>query len=61
MEVRGNNIDGALRTLSRKMKQEGLVKELKRRAYYEKPSVVRRRKRAEAVARAAKQRAKQEF
>lgn len=54
VEVRGNNIEGAIRTLGRKVKQEGLIRELRQRQYYEKPSTVRRRQKAEAVARAPK-------
>ena len=51
VEVRDRNIEGAIRLLGRKVKQEGLLREVRRREYYEKPSVVRRRKAAEAVAR----------
>jgi small subunit ribosomal protein S21 len=54
VEVRGNNIEGAIRTLGRKIKQEGLIRELRDRQSYEKPSTKRRRQRAEAVARAKK-------
>ncbi len=61
VEVRNGNIDGAIRTLSRKMKQEGIIKEIRRRAYYEKPSDVRRRKDAEAVARWMKAKARLDF
>lgn len=45
VDVHNNNVDRALRVLNRKMKQENLWEELKRKAYYEKPSVIRRRKR----------------
>lgn len=51
VEVRNNNVDGAIRLLGKKVKQEGLLRELRRRSFYEKPSVVRRRKEAEGVAR----------
>ncbi len=54
VEVRNNNIEGAIRTLGRKVKQEGLIRELRSRQFYEKPSTVRRREHAEAVARAKK-------
>jgi small subunit ribosomal protein S21 len=57
VEVRNNNIEGAIRTLNRKVKQEGLLREVRRRQYYEPPSVVKRREKAEAVTRA--RRAKQ--
>lgn len=54
VDVRGNNFDGALRLFSRKVKREGLMRELRAREFYEKPSTIRRRKAAEAVSRARK-------
>lgn len=54
VEVRNNNIEGAIRTLGRKVKQEGLIRELRARQAYEQPSTIRRRERAEAVSRALK-------
>ena len=51
VEVRNNNIDKAIRLLSRKVKVEGIVRELRARQAYEKPSDKRRRKRAEAIRR----------
>ena len=54
VEVRNNNIESAIRTLGRKVKQEGLIRELRARQSYEKPSTVRRRKKAEAISRAMK-------
>ena len=54
VEVRNNNIEGAIRLLGKKVKQEGLIREIRQRQYYEKPSTVRRREHAEAVARALK-------
>lgn len=53
VEVRGNNIDKAIKILARKIKDEGIIKELRQRTFYEKPSVKRRRKHAEAVRRHA--------
>jgi small subunit ribosomal protein S21 len=47
VEVRGD-IEQAIRQLKKKLQLDGLKKELKRREYYEKPSVKRRRKQAEA-------------
>jgi small subunit ribosomal protein S21 len=58
VEVRNNNIDGAIRSLNSKVKKEGIIKDVKRKEFYEKPSVAKRRKRAEAVRRAVKTRAK---
>lgn len=50
MEVRvyGNQLEKALKVLKRQMAKEGLLKELKRRQSYEKPSVKRKRKAREA-------------
>jgi small subunit ribosomal protein S21 len=46
--VVGNEIEAALKTLKKLMLREGAFKEMKRRAYYEKPSVKRKRKQAAA-------------
>lgn len=54
VDVRNNNIEGAIRTLGRKVKQEGLIRELRQRQFYEQPSVKRRRQQAEAISRAKK-------
>ena len=50
VDVRGS-FDSALKIFSRKIKREGLMHDLRRKEYYEKPSVVRRKKHAEAIAR----------
>ena len=54
VEVRNNNIEKAIRVLNRKVKMEGIIREVRARQYYEKPSTKRRRKHAEAIRRAAK-------
>jgi small subunit ribosomal protein S21 len=54
VEVRGNNIEKAIRLLNRKVKMEGIIREVRQRQFYEKPSVARRRKQAEATRRAAR-------
>ncbi len=54
VEVRNNNVDAAIKIFSRKVKQEGLLRELKERSFYEPPSVEKRRKKREAQARARK-------
>lgn len=54
VDVRNNNIEGAIKILGRKVKQEGLIREIRARSFFEKPSTVRRRKAAEAVSRAKK-------
>ena len=48
IEVFDNQIEPALKSLKREMLKDGTFKEMKRRAYYEKPSVKRKRKQAEA-------------
>lgn len=60
IEVRNGNIEGAVRLLSRRIKQEGIMRELRARAFYEKPSEKRRRKHAEAVSRWKKLQSKEE-
>ena len=52
--VRDNNVDQALRVLKKKMQREGIFRELKRRAAYEKPSQRRNRQLSEAIRRAKK-------
>jgi small subunit ribosomal protein S21 len=48
VRVYGNQLEKALKVLKRQMAKEGLLKELKRRQSYEKPSVKRKRKAREA-------------
>jgi small subunit ribosomal protein S21 len=48
IEVVDNQIELALKALKKEMQKEGLFREMKHRAFYEKPSVKRKRKRAEA-------------
>lgn len=43
-----NQVDKALKVLKRQMTKEGLLKELKRRRFYEKPSVKKKMKQKEA-------------
>ena len=54
VDVRNNNVDAAIKIFLRKVKQEGLLRELKERSFYEPPSVVKRRKKREALSRARK-------
>ncbi|RYD21204.1 MAG: 30S ribosomal protein S21 [Spirochaetia bacterium] len=60
VEIRNGSIEGAIRLLGRKVKQEGLIREVRRRQYYEKPSVVRCRREAEAVIRMKKAQARKD-
>ena len=49
IEVRKGNVEQAMRVLKRKVQKEGLVKELRERQYYEKPSAKKRRKKKENI------------
>ena len=55
VEVRGNNVEKAIRVLKKKIQRDGLMKELRRRKYYEKPSLKRQRKQKEAIRRCKKE------
>ena len=44
IDVRNNNVEGALKILKRKIKDSGLILELKKRRFYEKPSKINREK-----------------
>lgn len=48
VKVLDNQLERALRDLKRKLAREGVMKELKRRRFYEKPSVKKKRKQKEA-------------
>lgn len=52
--VKDNNVEQALRFLKKKMQREGLFREIKAHAAYEKPSERRAREKAEAIRRARK-------
>jgi small subunit ribosomal protein S21 len=54
--VDNNNVGRAISRLKREMAREGIRKELKRRRFYEKPSVKKRRKQREAERRRRKER-----
>ena len=49
--VKNGNVERAMRTLKKKLQKEGLLKELKQKQYFEKPSAKRKRKKAEGVKR----------
>lgn len=48
IEVFDNQIEAALKTLKKQLLKDGIFQEMKRRTHYEKPSVKRKRKQAEA-------------
>lgn len=52
--VHNNDIEKALRDLKRMVQREGLMRELKRRTAYEKPSIRKKRKSLEAERRRRK-------
>jgi len=45
VEVKNNNVEKALSLFKKRVKNSGLLKEIRDREFYEKPSSVRRRKR----------------
>ena len=49
--VYNNNVELALKKLKRKVKNSGMLLELKKRAYFEKPSKVKREKKNLAILR----------
>ncbi len=52
--VRQNNVDQALRALKKKLQNEGILREMKARDHFEKPSERRVREKAEGIRRARK-------
>jgi small subunit ribosomal protein S21 len=48
VHVDDGNIEKAIKTLKRLLQKEGILKEIKRRSFYEKPSERERRKQREA-------------
>jgi small subunit ribosomal protein S21 len=48
IQVVDNNIEKALKDMKRQLQKSGLLKEIKRKSFYEKPSVKEKRKRMEA-------------
>ena len=52
--VRQNNVDQALRALKKKLQKEGILREMKARQAFEKPSERRVREKAEGIRRARK-------
>lgn len=54
------NIDRALRRFKKKYERSGILKEVKRRSYYTKPSVTKRVKKIKAIRRAYRTRLEQQ-
>lgn len=51
VKVFNNNVEKAIRVLKKKMLKEGIIKELKERRYYEKPSLKRLKEQKENIKR----------
>ena len=49
VEVRGGNLEKAMRVLKKKVMKEGILKELRARQYYQKPSEIKREKKKEGI------------
>ena len=60
IEVRRGNVEQAMRVLKRKVQKEGIVKEIKRRQFYMKPSEIRREAKKEGIKNMKKKMAKLE-
>ncbi|NIQ01971.1 MAG: 30S ribosomal protein S21 [Nitrospinaceae bacterium] len=54
VKVLNNDLNKAMKVMKRKMQQEGLFRELKRRRFHEKPSDKKKRKHKEALSRERK-------
>lgn len=54
VEVRGNDVDRAIKILKKKMQREGTLKELKLKRHFEKPSEKRKREERESIRRIRK-------
>ena len=54
IRVKGSDLEKALKLLKRQLQKDGLLKELKKRRFYEKPSVKLKTKQREAQKRKAK-------
>jgi small subunit ribosomal protein S21 len=49
VEVKHNDVEFALRLLKKKVQKSGMIRELRRRRHYEKPSERRRRQKREGI------------
>ena len=55
VDVRNNNVEKAIRVLKKKLQKDGMMRELRQRQYYEKPTLKRQRKLKESLRRVAKE------
>tara|TARA_B100001996_G_C18381648_1_gene485610 strand:- start:35 stop:241 length:207 start_codon:yes stop_codon:yes gene_type:complete len=49
--VKNGNVERAMRTLKKKLQKEGVLKDIKSKQYFEKPSAKRARQKAEGIKR----------
>jgi len=55
VQVRNNNVEKAIRVLKKKIQKDGMMRELRQRQYYEKPTLKLQRKLKESLRRVAKE------
>ena len=60
IQVRNGNVEKAMRVLKKKLQKDGLMKELKLRQYYRKPSEIKREKKKQGIKNYKKRMAKLE-
>jgi len=60
IKVRNGNLEQAMRVLKRKVQKEGLIKEIRDRQYYMKPSEIRREAKKQGIKNTKKRLAKLE-
>lgn len=58
VEVRNNDVNFALRKFKKKVQEDGILQELRKREFYEKPSMKRKKAKAAARSRWLKKEAK---
>ena len=55
VDVRNNNVDKAMRILKKKLLKDGLMRELRDRKHFTKPSLVKREEKKQAIRRVKKE------
>ena len=60
VEVRGGNLEKAMRVLKKKVQKEGLLREIKERQYYRKTSEIKREAKKQGIKNMKKKMAKLE-
>ena len=49
IQVKNNNVEKAMRIMKKKLMKDGVMRTLKEKQYFEKPSAKKRRKKKEAI------------